>query len=175
MGLVFVSHALWPTVETSQDEIQELFPLQSFFGLPAYSDSRDPHVAAQLVDQPQRLLSSYPEVGHLLDSAKISYRFCMYRSAAAIILNITYGYTLAEKDDPFVALADAAMRTLSKAGVFGTYLVDYLPVLKYVPLWMPGASFKRDAREWRCLSREMLDSPFMTVKHNMVRGDTIYA
>jgi hypothetical protein len=98
----------------------------------------------------------------------------MYRSAAAIILNITYGYTLAERDDPCVALADAAMQTMSKAGVFGTYLVDYIPVLKYVPLWMPGASFKRQAREWRCLSREMLDSPFMTVKQNMVRRATLY-
>jgi hypothetical protein len=93
----------------------------------------------------------------------------MYRSAAAIILNITYGYNVAERDDPYVALADAAMQTMSKAGVFGTYLVDYIPVLKYVPLWMPGASFKRQAREWRRLSREMLDSQFITVKENMVR------
>jgi hypothetical protein len=98
----------------------------------------------------------------------------MYRSAAAIILNITYGYTVAERDDPYVTLADAAMQTMSKAGVFGTYLVDYIPVLKYVPSWMPGASFKRQAHEWRCLSREMLDSPFMTVKQNMVRRATLY-
>jgi hypothetical protein len=97
----------------------------------------------------------------------------MCRSAAAIILNITYGYTVAERDDPYVALADAAMQTFSKAGVFGTYLVDYIPVLKYLPSWMPGASFKRQAREWSCLSREMLDGPFLTVKQNMVRRATL--
>ena len=62
MGLVHVSHALWPTVETPQNEVHKLFPLQSLFSISAYPDPRDPHVAAQLVDQPQRLLSSYPEV-----------------------------------------------------------------------------------------------------------------
>jgi hypothetical protein len=62
MGLVHVSHALWPTVETPQNEVHKLFPLQSLFSLSAYPDPRDPHVAAQLVDQSQRLLSSYPEV-----------------------------------------------------------------------------------------------------------------
>jgi hypothetical protein len=98
----------------------------------------------------------------------------VHRSTTAIILNITYGYTLAERDDPYVALADAAVQTLSQAGVFGTYLVDYIPVLKYVPPWMPGASFKRQAREWRRLSREMLDSPFKIVKQNTVRLVTIY-
>lgn len=89
-------------------------------------------------------------------------------------MNITCGYTVAERDDPCVALADAAMQTMSKASVFGTYLFDYIPVLTYIPSWMPGASFKRQAREWRRLSREMLDSPFMTVKQNMVRRATLY-
>jgi hypothetical protein len=60
------------------------------------------------------------------------------------------------------------MQTLSKAGIFGTYLVDYIPILKYVPSWMPGALFKRQAREWRRISREMLDSQFNIVKQEMV-------
>jgi hypothetical protein len=63
------------------------------------------------------------------------------------------------------------MQTLSKAGFFGMYLVDYLPVLKYVPPWMPGASFKRQAREWRRLSRKMLDSPFRIVKQKKAQDD----
>ena len=75
---------------------------------------------------------------------------------------------MADKDDSYVALANAALGTFSQASVFGAYLVDYLPILKYVPSWMPGASFKRKAREWRHLSSEMLESQFNIVKQKMV-------
>ena len=75
---------------------------------------------------------------------------------------------MAEEGDSYVALADSAMWTLSYAGFFGTYLVDYIPILKYVPSWMPGASFKRTAREGHRLSVEMLESQFKIVKQKMV-------
>jgi hypothetical protein len=75
---------------------------------------------------------------------------------------------VAEEGDSYVALADSAMWTLSYAGFFGTYLVDYIPILKYVPSWMPGASFKRTAREGYRLSVEMLESQFKIVKQKMV-------
>ena len=48
------------------------------------------------------------------------------------------------------------------------------PVLKYVPSWMPGASFKCQAHEWHCLSCEMIDSPFKIVKQNTVRWAVLY-
>jgi hypothetical protein len=94
------------------------------------------------------------------------------RTAAAIVLKIAYGHIVADEGDSYVALAEAAMRTSAHAGFFGTYLVDYIPILKYVPSWMPGASFKRKAREWRRLSREMLESQFKIVKQKMVSRAT---
>jgi hypothetical protein len=75
---------------------------------------------------------------------------------------------VADEGDSYVALAEAAMRSSSEAAFFGTYLVDYIPVLKYTPSWIPGASFRRKAREWRRLSREMLESQFNIVKQNIV-------
>jgi hypothetical protein len=75
---------------------------------------------------------------------------------------------VADEGDSYVALAEAAMRSSSEAAFFGTYLVDYIPILKYTPSWMPGASFRRKAREWRRLSREMLESQFNIVKQNIV-------
>jgi hypothetical protein len=90
------------------------------------------------------------------------------RTAAAIVLKIAYGHIVADEGDSYVALAEAATRTSAHAGFFGTYLVDYIPMLKHVPSWMPGASFKRKAREWRRLSHEMLESQFEIVKQKMV-------
>jgi len=40
--------------------------------------------------------------------------------------------------------------------------------VKYIPSWFPGASFKRKAREWRKLSRDLIERPFEAVKHKMV-------
>ena len=42
--------------------------------------------------------------------------------------------------------------------------------MKHVPAWVPGAGFKRKAREWRALSRAMLERPFEMVRRNMVRA-----
>jgi len=81
---------------------------------------------------------------------------------------------VADEDDYYITLANDVLRTFAQASVFGTYLVDYIPILKYVPSWMPGASFKRKAREWRHLSRDMLESQFKTVKQKMVSCATIF-
>jgi hypothetical protein len=35
--------------------------------------------------------------------------------------------------------------------------------------WVPGASFKRKAREWHAAVMQMKDAPFATVVHEMVR------
>jgi len=62
---------------------------------------------------------------------------------------------------------------VGSAGIFGTYLVDYIPILKYVPAWMPFAKFQREAREWRKASRDMLDRPFQVVQDKMSNGTAV--
>ncbi|KAJ8521448.1 hypothetical protein ONZ45_g1855 [Pleurotus djamor] len=89
---------------------------------------------------------------------------------AAIVLNISYGHQVSEKGDEYVALADRALTGLQTAGLFGTYLVDYVPALKYVPAWMPGAGFQRQAREWRRHTVEMATQPFGMVRRWMNDG-----
>lgn len=49
------------------------------------------------------------------------------RSSAAIVVMISYGYQVAPKADHYVSLADQALASLGKAGIFGTFLVDYIP------------------------------------------------
>ncbi|CCM05165.1 uncharacterized protein FIBRA_07374 [Fibroporia radiculosa] len=97
------------------------------------------------------------------------------RTAAAIIMNIVYGHQVAPEGDNFVTLADKALATLAASGIFGTYLVDYIPLLRHVPRWMPGAGFKRQALEWRKLNQAMLNAPFDMVKERMKHGSAISA
>jgi hypothetical protein len=43
-------------------------------------------------------------------------------------------------------------------------------LVKYLPTWMPGAGFKRNALSVRKDVEKMLGMPFDMVKNNMVRG-----
>lgn len=101
------------------------------------------------------------------------FRHLTRRLAAAIILKITYGLDVDEEvvdDHNYISLANAALRGLSTAGIFGTYLVDYLPALKYIPAWLPGASFKRQAIKWRKVTQDLVRRPFELVRHKMQYG-----
>jgi hypothetical protein len=42
--------------------------------------------------------------------------------------------------------------------------------VKYVPEWVPGASFKRKAREWRGIAERFYTLPFDFVKDSMKEG-----
>lgn len=86
------------------------------------------------------------------------------------MLKIAYGHQVKEEGDDYISLADAALTSLGAAGLFGTYAVDYMPWLKYLPSWLPGASFKRKAAEWYKLSRSMVDVPYAEVKRKLVIG-----
>lgn len=43
--------------------------------------------------------------------------------------------------------------------------------VKYVPAWVPGAKFQRQAKVWREASQKMLDLPFQMVRDKMVTSD----
>ncbi|KAF8815156.1 cytochrome P450 [Phlegmacium glaucopus] len=87
-----------------------------------------------------------------------------------IILSTTYGFKIDSKSDPYILLAEAAVEPAFKALIPGTFLVDLFPILKYVPSWIPGAQFKRDAREWRRRAISLQDTPFADVKRQMGNG-----
>ncbi|GLB36242.1 putative cytochrome p450 [Lyophyllum shimeji] len=125
------------------------------------NDSSDHH--------PLQIKETHTLLRNLLDHPD-EFRYYCRRVAAAIILNVTYGHQVAEGGDDYVALADRALSSLAQAGIFGTYLVDYIPILKYVPAWFPFASFKRKAFKWRASVREMVNKPFDMVKEAMGKG-----
>ncbi|OBZ74478.1 O-methylsterigmatocystin oxidoreductase [Grifola frondosa] len=76
------------------------------------------------------------------------------RWAAAMIMEITYGHRVTSLHDKKPRLD----------------LVDFFPILKNLPTWMPGAGFKRQAFEVRRLVRTLLDTPFEMVKDAMLAG-----
>lgn len=88
--------------------------------------------------------------------------------AGATIMSVGYGLNVQEKNDPYITMAERGVHPLVAAAVPGAFLVDTLPVLKKVPEWMPGAGFKKKAREWRVLSQRMVTMPFEAAKSDIV-------
>ena len=107
-----------------------------------------PPVSLSLSLSENRLLTSSSQVG-------------------AMIIEVSYGVEALPKNDPFIDTAEKGLSTVAQC-LPGAFLVDTLPILKIVPSWMPGASFKRKAKLWREYADEMLEAPFRALKADIV-------
>ncbi|TFK86083.1 cytochrome P450 [Polyporus arcularius HHB13444] len=85
-------------------------------------------------------------------------------------VNIVFGEQISTPDFDYIALADDAHHKFALAATPYRYAVDYLPLLKYVPYWFPGAAFKRQARQWRTELEHLVSTPYNTVKERAARG-----
>ena len=89
-------------------------------------------------------------------------------------MSMAYGIQIKEKNDPFINLAEAAVKALSEATVPGAFLVDLIPTLKYVPEFVPGAGFKKQARIWRKLQEDFRERPYLASIEAMVFYESIF-
>ncbi|TFK33689.1 cytochrome P450 [Crucibulum laeve] len=88
----------------------------------------------------------------------------------SVALSITYGIKIHTFNDPFINLAERAMTGVSESLVAGAFLVDTIPVLKYVPEWFPGATFQRKARNNRKAAKDIRCLPFIETQKEMASG-----
>ncbi|KAK6977688.1 cytochrome P450 [Favolaschia claudopus] len=90
--------------------------------------------------------------------------------AGALVMDITYGIDVREDEDPYIRVAEEAMYGMSVASIPGAFLVDSVPILRYVPDWVPGAGFKRKAKEWKKFASDLVEVPFKETQRNMNLG-----
>ncbi|KAK1226459.1 hypothetical protein PQX77_010543 [Marasmius sp. AFHP31] len=90
--------------------------------------------------------------------------------AGSIILKITYGYTLKTEDDPYLHLLYKALEGMIPVMDHGSFWVDYLPILQYIPAWLPGASFKKKAHEWFANNKDAKETPWGWVQQGEAAG-----
>ena len=105
-----------------------------------------------------------------------------------MILSIAYGIDVEPENDPYLMRAETNVQIASEVAIPGTYLVvsftfgtmvvlktvcldakDTIPILKYVPSWMPGAGFKRKAKKWAKDVEDMINLPFEKAKKLIVK------
>jgi len=83
-------------------------------------------------------------------------------------LSMTYGIDVRPYNDPYIVIAEEALDATAGLVIAGAFLVDILPILKYVPEWFPGAKFQRNAAMMRTHSEKMRNAPFEATKTSMV-------
>ncbi|KAF8954906.1 cytochrome P450 [Flammula alnicola] len=127
------------------------------------------HPSAARKFLPHELKSARSLVRRLLDDPDDLLGNLRHLSGEAI-LSAAYGLEIATKTDKYIAMAKAGVDPVVSALIPGTYLVDIIPALKYVPGWLPGAGFKRKAKEWHRLALAMRDVPYESAKQEIEKG-----
>ncbi|KAJ7873152.1 cytochrome P450 [Mycena leptocephala] len=127
------------------------------------------HTEAARLFRPKELTASHELLRRVLHNPD-GFMDHLRHMAGEIIMSAAYGIDVKPEGDPYVTLAEAAVHGLVTASVPGRFLVDSIPLLKYVPQWCPGAGFQRQADTWRRLARGMVDKPFAQAKLNIAIG-----
>jgi hypothetical protein len=83
-------------------------------------------------------------------------------------MNVAYGFDPKSKDDPYIAEALKVTHAFEIVLMPGSFLVDRIPLLKYVPAWMPGAGFKHFAEYYRNATYSAQRKPFYFATEAMV-------
>lgn len=106
--------------------------------------------------------------------------------AGAIIMMVTYGHQIGDDGDEYIDLAEQLRDFADRRAFRGwNVMVNVFPIrkiscidlvlllksvtVKYVPAWLPGAQFKRDALFGKLLGIRMRNAPYTMVKERMVR------
>ncbi|KAF5335159.1 hypothetical protein D9611_010865 [Ephemerocybe angulata] len=92
---------------------------------------------------------------------------------AGIGIRILYGVDVKSVTDPFISDALKVSDAFTEAGTPGRFLVDNLPILKYVPSWVPGAGFQTWAQYYKQVCLRVLDEPFDFVQQKHEKAEAV--
>ncbi|CAE6458090.1 hypothetical protein ACGC1H_006834 [Rhizoctonia solani] len=92
------------------------------------------------------------------------------RMSGATLLSSVYGYEVSSYDDSLVKVVENAVHRISEAALSGNFYVNTITWMKYIPAWMPGASWKRTANAWRKEVQQMVNVPYNWAKDQISRG-----
>lgn len=92
-------------------------------------------------------------------------------AAGSILLHAIYGVNEDKLRDHLNHTVDRAVQDLYEAAD-GKYLVNALPILRFVPSWFPGAQFKRHANIWSVGFHKMVEEPYAWIKQHLVQVDS---
>nr|BAK09431.1 cytochrome P450 [Postia placenta] len=88
-----------------------------------------------------------------------------------MVLVVAYGLTNHANDNKYIQEAEDVMELVGGSVIPGAYMVDIVPMLRYIPTWLPFVSFHRQAQLGRKLLDDWVTRPFEHVKRQMECGN----
>ena len=85
---------------------------------------------------------------------------------------MTYSINVHTYDDPYIKVVEEAIGAIAELFIPGTFLVDIIPTLKYVPEWFPGAKFQNKAAVMRKHAAIIRNTTFAATEELMVCDST---
>ncbi|EIM83841.1 cytochrome P450 [Stereum hirsutum FP-91666 SS1] len=122
--------------------------------------------------RPHELAGSRMMLRNLLHSPQ-KFEAHIKHFAGYLILLLAYGIEVHSSNDPLIVTAERAMEGIIVATLPGRFLVDFIPLLRYVPPWFPFANFKRLAVAWRLHMNDVLNKSFDMAKKSMSSSSAI--
>ncbi|KAF8124761.1 cytochrome P450 [Boletus edulis] len=98
---------------------------------------------------------------------------CICSPSVAIVLKTIYGYTVQEGRDPFIELARKLVTIVSLVEAPGAFLLNVIPALRYIPKWLPGMRFLKDAKKHNQFLADSILKPHRYVLDQMAAGTAI--
>ena len=90
------------------------------------------------------------------------------RMTGSVAISMTYGVDIRPIDDPNLQVARLANEIVIECLITGSTTVDLFPLLKYVPSWVPGASFHEKAKVSRQYAKLLREGLYSEGKNKMV-------
>ena len=84
------------------------------------------------------------------------------------ITSVMYSINVHANNDPYIKIAEEAMASIAELLVPGAFLVDIIPILKYVPAWFPGVKFQSKAAVMRKHAAIIRNATFAATEELMV-------
>jgi hypothetical protein len=81
---------------------------------------------------------------------------------------MTYSINVRPYNDPYIMIIEEAMEAIAGLLAPGSYVVDIIPFLKYIPEWFPGAKFQSKAAVMREHAEKMRNTTFAATEELMV-------
>ena len=103
-----------------------------------------------------------------LVTSKHTLHFLRTSLVGSTTLSMTYSIEVHPYNDPYIKIAEEALGSIAELLIPGAFLVDIIPILKYVPEWFPGAKFQRKAAVMRKHAEIMRNATFSATEELMV-------
>ena len=85
-----------------------------------------------------------------------------------------YSINIRPYDDPYIKIAEEAVVAAAELLIPGAFLVDIIPILKYIPEWFPGAKFQRRAAVIRKQAATLRNTTFAATEELVVCDSTLF-